>query len=59
MVLHWIKQWIKSKTAAINRQNKDEKCFKWAAIEALHQEEIKHRPERISLMRPSENQYDW
>ena len=52
-------EWIKSKNAVINTQNEDEECFKWAAIKALHQEEIKHHPERISLLRPYENQYNW
>ena len=40
-------------------QNKDEECFKWAAIVALNHEDIKHNPERISLLRPYENQYNW
>ena len=52
-------KWIKSKKAVINPQNKDEGCFKWAVIAALHHEEIKHHPERISLLRSYENQYDW
>ena len=52
-------KWLKSKKAVINPQNKDEECFKWAVIEALHHEEIKHHPERISLLRPYENQYNW
>ena len=52
-------EWLKSKKAVINPQNKDEECFKWAVIEALHHEEIKHHPERISLLRPYENQYNW
>ena len=52
-------EWIKSKEAVINPQNKDEECFKWAVIEALHQEDIKHHPERISLLRPYEIQYNW
>ena len=43
----------------INPQNKDEECFKWAIIEALHHEEIKHLPEEISLLRSYENQYNW
>ena len=43
----------------INPQNQDEECFKWAVIAALHHEEIKHHPERISLLRPYENQYNW
>ena len=50
---------IKNKKAVINPQNKDEECFKWAVIAALHHEEIKHNPERISLLRPYENQYNW
>ena len=52
-------EWIAKKKAVINPQNKDEECFKWAVIEALRQEEIKHHPERISLLRPYENQYNW
>ena len=54
-----LSKWIKSKKAVINPQNKDEGCFKWAVIVALHHEEIKHHPERISLLRPYENQYNW
>ena len=53
-------EWLKSKKAVINPQNKDdEESFKWAVIGALHCEEIKHHPERISLLRPHENQYNW
>ena len=52
-------EWIKSKKSVINQQNMDEECFKWAVIEALHHEEIKHHPERISLLRTYENQYNW
>ena len=37
-------EWMKSKKAVINSQNKDEECFKWAVIAALHHEEIKHNP---------------
>ena len=51
-------EWINAKKAVITPQNKDEECFKWAVIAALHQEEIKHHAERISLLRPYENQYD-
>ena len=49
----------KSKKAVINSQNKDEKRLKWAVIAALHHEEIKHHPERISLLEPYEKQYNW
>ena len=43
----------------INPQNKDEGSFKWAAIAALHHEEIKKDHQRISRLRPYENQYNW
>ena len=43
----------------INSQNKDEKRLKWAVIAALHHEEIKHHPGRISLLEPYEKQYNW
>ena len=42
----------------INPQNKDKECFKWAVIEALHHEEIKKDHQRISRLRPYENQYN-
>ena len=51
--------WIKSKKAVINPQNKDEECFKWAVVTALHHEEIKKDHQRISRLRPYENQYNW
>ena len=47
---------IKNKNAVTNPQNKDEKCFKRAITEAIHHEEIKLNPERISLQRPYETQ---
>ena len=52
-------EWLKSKKAMINPQNKNEECFKWAVIAALHHEEIKNNPERISFVRPYENQHNW
>ena len=51
-------KWTKSKKVVINPQNKDEECFKWAFIAALRHEEIKHNPERVSLLRPYENQHN-
>ena len=52
-------EWIKSKKAVINPQNKDEGCFKWAVIAALHHEDIKKDYQRISRLRPYENQHNW
>ena len=51
-------EWIKSKKAVINAQNKDEECFKWAVITALHHEEIKKGHQCISRLRPYEKQYN-
>ena len=48
-------EWLKSKKAVINPQNKDEECFKWAVIAALHHEEIKKDHQRISRLGPDEN----
>ena len=53
-----LSEWLKSKKTVINPQNKDEECFTWPVIEALHHQEIKQHPERISLMRPYENRYN-
>ena len=52
-------KWLKSKKPVINPQNKDEECFKWAVIGALHHEEIKKDQKRISRLRPYKNQYNW
>ena len=51
-------EWIAKKKAVMNLKNNDEKCFKWAVIAALHHEDIKHNPERISLLQHYEDQYN-
>ena len=43
----------------INPKNKDEECFKWVVIAALHHEEIKNNPETIRLLWPHESQFNW
>ena len=48
---------IQNNNVVINPQNKDEECFKWTVIGALHHEEIKKDYQRISRLRPYENQY--
>ena len=53
-----LSEWIKIKKAGINPQQ-DEESFKWAVITALDHEEIKHHLERISLLKPYENQHNW
>ena len=52
-------KWIKSKKAVINPQSKDEECFKWTVVAILHHKEIKKNHQRISRLRPYENQYNW
>ena len=42
-----------------NPQNNDEECFKWTVIAALHHKEIKKDHQRISRLRPYENQHNW
>ena len=59
MALIELPKWTKSKKAVINAQNKDEECFKWAVIATLHHEEIKKDRQRISRLRPYENQHHW
>ena len=49
-------KWLKSDKVVIDPQNKDEECFKWAIIAALHQEEINKDHQRISKLKPYENQ---
>ena len=51
-------KWIKSKKAVTNPLNNDQGCFKWAVTAALHYKEIKHHPERISLLHHHEDQYN-
>ena len=43
----------------INPQNRDNECFKWAVLAALHSSEIKTHPECLSNLRKFESMYDW
>ena len=40
-------EWVASKKAIINRKNKDDRCFEYSIVVALHHIEIKSHPERI------------
>ena len=51
--------WLKNKGATINPKNKDNECFKYAIIAALHHQEIERNPQRISKLKPSVNRYNW
>ena len=51
--------WIKNKKATINPKNKDNECFRYAIIAALHHQEIERNPQRISNLKPFVNRYNW
>ena len=51
--------WISNKKAVINPKNKDNACFKWAVIAALHHEEIKKNYLRIAKLEPYAELYNW
>ena len=51
---------LANKRAIIDPKNENDKeCFKWVVIAALHHEEIRPHPERISNLRRFEDNYDW
>lgn len=39
---------IESKKAIINVENRDDECFKWAILAALHSKEVKNNAQRVS-----------
>ena len=47
---------IKNKQACINVENDDEKCFKWAILAALHNEDIDNHHERVTKYHPYQNE---
>ena len=52
--------WITKKRAVINPKNeKDEECFKWVVLAALHHEEIASHPEKIAKLEYYEDRYKW
>ena len=53
-------KWISNKKATINPKNtKDECCFAWAITAALHHEDIKKDPQRITKLTPFVQNYNW
>ena len=52
-------EWILNKRATINPKNKDNKCFQYSVTVALNHQNIENHPERISIIKPSINQYNW
>ena len=52
-------KWINNKKATINPQNKDDKCFQYAATMVLNYDRIEKHPERLHNVKSFINQYDW
>ena len=53
-------KWIEKKKATINPQNtKDDYCFAYSIVAALHHEEIGKNPHRIKKLMPYINNYNW
>ena len=50
---------MKNKKATINRNNNDDKCFKYAIIAVLNHEKIKNHPERNSDLESFIGEYEW
>ena len=52
--------WLRNKGATINPKNtEDNECFKYAIIAALHHQEIRRNPQRISKLKPFIDNYNW
>ena len=52
--------WLRNKGATINSKNtEDNECFKYAIIVALHHQEIRRNPQRISKLTPFIDNYNW
>ena len=52
-------EWVIKKRAAINPENKDNKCFQYLITVALNHEKIENHPERIPNTETFISQYNW
>ena len=54
-------EWLINKRATINKKkkNQDNKCFQYSITVALNHQNIENHPERISIIKPSVNRYNW
>ena len=52
-------EWVLNKRATINPKNKDNKCFQYSITVALNHQNIENHPERISIIKPFVDQYNW
>lgn len=55
----WVElpQWIAAKKAVVNVKNKNNQCFKWAVLSAVHPQE--RNPDRVSHYKPFEDSLDF
>ena len=51
--------WIKSRKAIINPNNKKPKCFQYTLTVPLSHQEIKEDPQRIAKIKPFINKHNW
>ena len=55
-----LSDWIKNKKSTIKPINKkDNKCFQFAVTVALNHEETKEDPQRVTIIKPFINKYNW
>ena len=52
-------KWIKNKKSTINPKNNDDKCFQYAVTLTLNLDNIDNHPEKISIIKPFIDQYNW
>ena len=53
-------KWISNKKATINPKNlKDNNCFQYAIVPAVHHQDINNNPERILKLKPYIINYNW
>ena len=52
-------KWLKNKKSTINPKNNDDKCFQYAVTLALNLDNINKHPQRISKIKPFNDQYNW
>ena len=51
--------WVINKRATINPKNQGKKCFQYSTTVALNHQNIENHPEKISNIKPFNNQYNW
>ena len=52
-------EWVVDKRATINPKNGGNKCFQYSITVALHHQDIKNHPERITNIGPHVGLYNW